>query len=101
MLIDEFEEDFRISLNPFGVQDPVKTLEKFCCNCWFLFLGKSEFDARASAMEGLNKFIFIVAGEDESTIGVEGFDVGSEEELNIVSSVVGFIYNYNLMRTCL
>ena len=29
VLIDEFEEDFLITLNPFGVQDPVKSSKEF------------------------------------------------------------------------
>ena len=48
-------------------------------------------------MEGFNDSVLKVTCEDKPTIFVEGFDIGSEEELNIVGSVVCFIYNYNLM----
>ena len=79
VLIDEFGDDFLISLHPFGVQDIVKSFEERSSECGFIFSFRGKLDHGATGMEWLNDFILIVAGEYESAISIERFDVCPEE----------------------
>ena len=68
MFTDEFNEDFLIGFNPFCVQDGVKSLEELCLYFRFLLTLDAKLDHSTTGVEGFDNFIFIIAGEDESTV---------------------------------
>ena len=76
MFVDEFCQDFLVSLNPFGVQDSIKSLEESSCDCWFLFSCDRKLNDGTTGMEGFNDFVFIIAGEYKSAIVIERLNVG-------------------------
>ena len=97
MFVDEFCDDFLITLNPFVVQDPVKTLEKACCDLLFLLSFNCEINDGASAMEGFNDFVFVIAGKNKSTVSGELLNTRSKKELYVGSGIVCFIDDDDFM----
>ena len=95
--MDEFCDDFLITLNPFIVQDPVKTFEKACRDLLFLFSFNSEINDGASAMEGLNDFVFVIAGKNKSAVSGELLNTRSKKELYVGSGIVCFIDDDDFM----
>ena len=95
--MDEFCGDFLITLNPFIVQDPVKTLEKACRDLLFLFSFNSEINDCASTMEGLNDFVLVIAGKNESAVSGELLNTRSKKELYVGSGIIGFVNDDNLV----
>ena len=51
-------------------------------------------------MERFNDLVLIVAGENKSTVFVEGLNIRSKEELYVGSGIVCFVDDDDLM-TCL
>ena len=97
MFTDEFNEDFLIGGNPFGLQDGIKSLEELCLNFRFLLTFDSKFDNRTTGVEGFDDFIFIIAGEDESAVVGELLNTRSQKELYVGSGIVCFVDDDDFM----
>ena len=97
MFVDEFCEDFLITLNPLFVQDPVKTLEELGSDFLFLFSFNSKLNNGASAMERFNDFVIVIAGKNESTVSGELLNTRSKKELYVGSGIVCFIDDDNFV----
>ena len=95
--MDEFCDDFLITLNPFVVQDPVKTFEKACRDLLFLFSFNSEINDGTSAMEWFNDFVFVIAGKNKSAVSGELLNTRSKKELYVGSGIVCFIDDDDFM----
>ena len=95
--MDEFCDDFLITLNPLGVQDPVKTLEELGGDFLLLFTLAAEFNHSTPGMEGFDDFILVVASEDESTVSGELLNTRSKKELYVGSGIVCLIDDDDFM----
>ena len=84
-------------MNPFSVQDPVKSLDELCCNLLLLFSFDAKLDHSTPGVEGFDDFILVVASEDESTVSGELLNTRSKKELYIGSGIVCFIDDDDFM----
>ena len=71
VFVDEFDKDFVVVLNSFGVEDVLESFEELGCDCRFLFSSNSELNHCATGMKWFDDFVFVVAGEDESAVAIK------------------------------
>ena len=75
MFVDEFYQDLVIKFNTFCTQDFLETTEELGSDCGFLFTSDGKINTGASAVEGFDDLVFVVAGEDESAVVIKRLNV--------------------------
>ena len=74
-------------------------LEKTCCDFLLLLSFDSKFNNSTSTVEGLNDFVFVVAGKNESTVVGELLNTRSKKELYVGSGIVSVSYTHLTLPT--
>ena len=68
MFLNKFYQDLVIIFNTFCIEDLLEALEELSCEGLSFFSFDGEVNDGTSGVEGLDDFVFVVTGEDESTV---------------------------------